>query len=259
MPEGDSLHRIAVQLQPLVGHGVEASSPNPRGLVTGVAAAVDGRRLAGVEAVGKHLLLRFEGGVTVRNHLRMTGRWRVDRADVPLRGRPWLLLRAGGLAATQWNGPVLTLSREALRQVGPDILALRIDLQAVAVGLRASEPGRLVGEALQDQRLVAGIGNMWMSECLWATRLSPWLTVGEVDDSGLCDALEWVRRAMQDSVEGTRPARAVYRRVGRPCMRCGTAILGRGQGEANRVAYWCPTCQPGSVSAGSTGDPPPRT
>ena len=77
MPEGDSLHRAAARLQPLVGLRLTATSPHPRGLVTGVARAVDGLRLESVEAVGKNLLLRFEGGVTVRSHLRMNGRWRV--------------------------------------------------------------------------------------------------------------------------------------------------------------------------------------
>ena len=96
MPEGDSLHRAAARLRPLVGRDVTASSPHPRGLVTGVAAAVDGRRLEAVEAVGKHLLLRFEGGVTVRSHLRMNGRWRVGPIGSTRHGRPWLVLRAGG-------------------------------------------------------------------------------------------------------------------------------------------------------------------
>ena len=80
MPEGDSLRRAAARLQPLVGRRIEASSPHPRGQVTGVAAAVDGRVLESVEAVGKNLLLRFEGGVVVRSHLRMNGRWRVGVA-----------------------------------------------------------------------------------------------------------------------------------------------------------------------------------
>src|SRR4029079_18642275 len=94
MPEGDSVHRAAARLRPLVGLRLAASSANPRVLVTGVARAVDGRRLEGVEAVGKNLLLRFEGGVTVRSHLRMTGRWRVGPAGSTGAGPPWLLLRA---------------------------------------------------------------------------------------------------------------------------------------------------------------------
>ena len=94
MPEGDSLHRVARRLQVLVGERVEAESPNPRGLATGVARAVDGRVLERVEAVGKNVLLHFEGGVVVRSHLRMNGRWRVRRRGDPgWRGSPWLVLR----------------------------------------------------------------------------------------------------------------------------------------------------------------------
>src|SRR3954453_10571510 len=123
MPEGDSLHRAAARLRPLVGRRLSASSPHPRGLVTGVAAAVDGRRLEGVEAVGKHLLLRFEGGITIRSHLRMNGRWRVEPIGAQRAGLPWLVLRADGLEATQWNGPVLTFDHRAVRRLGPDLLA----------------------------------------------------------------------------------------------------------------------------------------
>ena len=92
MPEGDALHRAAARLQPLVGQRVEAESPSPQGEATGVARAVDGRVLERVEAVGKHLLLHFEGGVVLRSHLRMTGRWRVA-ARGATRGRPSHLSR----------------------------------------------------------------------------------------------------------------------------------------------------------------------
>ena len=93
MPEGDALHRAAERLRPLVGERVEAESPNPRGQATGVARAIDGRVLEGVDAVGKHLLLRFEGGVVLRSHLRMNGRWRLDPRGRERRGLPWLVLR----------------------------------------------------------------------------------------------------------------------------------------------------------------------
>src|SRR5213596_2779746 len=93
MPEGDSLHRIAGLLQPLVGERVAAESPHPRGLATGVARVLDGRVLESVDAVGKHLLLRFDGGVVLRSHLRMSGRWRLDRRGSARRGLPWLVLR----------------------------------------------------------------------------------------------------------------------------------------------------------------------
>jgi endonuclease-8 len=244
MPEGDSLHRAAARLQPLVGLRLTATSPHPRGLVTGVARAVDGLRLESVEAVGKNLLLRFEGGVTVRSHLRMNGRWRVGPAGSTRAGRPWLLLRGDAIEATQWNGPVLTLDLGPVRRLGPDLLADASDPGTLVPRLRRGDSSRPLGEVLQDQRLVAGVGNMWMSEALWAVRLSPWLRLAEVSDEELFDALQWARSTMRASVAGARPARAVYRRAGRPCRRCGTPIESRGQGDDNRTAYWCPECQP---------------
>src|ERR671915_1971855 len=72
MPEGDSLHRAARRLQVLVGERVEVETPNPRGAVKRLAERLDGRVLESVEAVGKNLLLRFEGGVVLRSHLRMS-------------------------------------------------------------------------------------------------------------------------------------------------------------------------------------------
>jgi endonuclease-8 len=246
MPEGDSLHRVAAVLRPLVGLRIAATSPHPRGLVTGVAAAVDGRRLEGVEAVGKHLLLRFEGGVTLRSHLRLSGRWHVGPVGSTRAGRPWLVLRAGGLEATQWNGPVLSLDQGAVRRLGPDLLADATDPADLVPRLRRTEASRPLGEVLQDQRLVAGVGNRWVSEALWASGLSPWLPVGQASDDDLNAALLWARREMRAAVTGPRPGAEVYGRVGRPCRRCRDVIVARGQGDDNRTAYWCPGCQRGS-------------
>ena len=243
MPEGDSLHRVAARLQVLVGERVQAESPHPRGLVTGVARVVDGRTLEAVEAVGKHLLLRFEGGVVLRSHLRMNGRWRVAPRGSPRRGLPWLVLRGVSWEATQWNGPVLTLDERPVRRLGPDLLADHTRVDDVVARARAVHPERLVGEVLVDQRVVAGIGNMWLAESLWQARVSPWRRVGDVGDGELRAALSWARETMRASVAGSRSGRAVYRRAGRPCPRCGTRIASRGLGDANRTAYWCPGCQ----------------
>jgi endonuclease-8 len=247
MPEGDALHRAAAQLQPLVGERIEASSPNPQGEATGVARAVDGRVLEGVEAVGKHLLLHFEGGVVLRSHLRMNGRWRIVPRDTT-RGRPWLVLRGRAWEATQWNGPVLTLERRPLRRLGPDLLADDTDVADVVGRLRREPSSRLVGEALLDQRVVAGLGNMWLAEMLWEARVSPWIRVGAVTDDELAQALGWAREAMRTAVHAPRGRRTVYRRAGMACRRCGTPIASRGLGDANRTAYWCPACQPDRVS-----------
>ena len=260
MPEGDSLHRIARRLQVLVGERVEAESPNPRGLATGVARAIDGRVLESVEAVGKNLLLRFDGNVVVRSHLRMTGRWSVRRrAEATQRGAPWLVLRTCEWEASQWNGPVLAIGATRVRELGPDVLAPEVETAAIVARLRRADPSQLVGEALVDQRLVAGIGNMWLAEMLWHARVSPWARLGEVPEEGLSAALHWVRQQMAASVVGRRPSGAVYRRAGRSCPRCGDVIRAGGLGDANRTAYWCPNCQSERSSAEGEGFEPSRS
>ena len=260
MPEGDSVHRAARSLQVLVGDRVEADSPNPRGLATGVARAVDGRVLERVEALGKNVLLHFDGGVVVRSHLRMTGRWRVRRrADSAWRGSPWLVLRGAEWEATQWNGPVLGLGRGGVERLGPDVLAADTDAAAVVARLREVDQRRLVGEALVDQRIVSGIGNMWLAEALWSARVSPWSRLHEVEDDELERILEWAMGAMSDSVAGRRPRRAVYRRAGRGCPRCGEVIRSHGLGDANRTAYWCPACQRRGDEAEGEGFEPSRS
>ena len=243
MPEGDSLHRAARRLQALVGETVEVESPNPRAAATGVAEQLDGRRLEGVEAVGKNLLLSFEGGLILRSHLRMSGRWTVRERGSVTRGRPWLVLRGRGREAVLWGGPVLELNKRAVRRLGPDILARPPDLDRMVASLRA-DSRRELGDALLDQRLVSGIGNLWKAESLWRARVSPWRPVGETTDAELRRVLEEAARLMRASVDSGREERAIYRRAGRPCPRCRTPIESRGQGDANRTAYWCPVCQP---------------
>ena len=249
MPEGDSLHRAAQRLLPLVGQRLEVMSPNPRAQATGVAPRVDGRVLQSVEAVGKNLLLTFEGGIVVRSHLRMTGRWAIEPRGKPRTGLPWLVLRGDELEGVLWNGPVLTLESRQLRRLGQDVLADEFDVDAAAARLR-SAGDRPLGEALQDQRLVAGIGNMWMAEALWTVQVSPWVRVAEASDAMLCDAVAAARRLMQEALATGRPRRQVYRRGGRPCPRCGTIVRSRGQGDDNRTAYWCPGCQAGAGPPG---------
>jgi endonuclease-8 len=243
MPEGDSLHRAARRLQPLVGERVEVETPNPRAQVGRVAERLDGRRLLSVEAVGKNLLLTFEGGIVLRSHLRMTGRWTLVPRGSTRRGRAWLVLRGSRYEAVQWNGPVLELHRRAIGRLGPDVLAEEPDLNRMVSNLRAGDQGRAVGDALLDQRLVAGIGNKWKAEALWAVELSPWRPLAETSDAELQAVLRAAAGQMRGSLEGRRHANRVYRLVGRSCPRCGAQVASRGQGDANRIAYWCPGCQ----------------
>jgi endonuclease VIII len=252
MPEGDSLHRAARRLQVLVGQRVAVETPHPRAAAAVAAERLDGRMLEAVEAVGKNLLLTFEGGLVLRSHLRMSGRWQVRESGRTLTGRPWLVLRSDGHEALLWNGPVLELSKRPRRpHVGPDILAEPPELEAMVSNLRREPAAREFGDALLDQRLVAGIGNLWRAEALWHAQLSPWLALGEVSDEELERVLQEAARLMRASVEKGRQGRAVYRRAGRPCPRCGEPVRSRGQGDDNRIAYWCPRCQRGEGPPGA--------
>src|SRR5579871_213959 len=123
MPEGDALHRAAVRLQPLVGRRVVVAAFHPRARATGVAERIDGRILESVEARGKNLLLRFEGGYVLRSHLQMSGSWRLLPAGAEVRGSPWLVLQGGAWQAVLRGGAVLELTDRAIRGLGPDILA----------------------------------------------------------------------------------------------------------------------------------------
>src|SRR5207237_7984277 len=167
----------------------------------------------------------------------------VTRRGAPRTGLPWLVIRGGQHEAVLWNGAVLERDGRPLRRVGPDILDVPPDLDRMVANLRR-DPRRAVGEAVLDQRLVAGIGNMWKAECLWAARVSPWAAVGELDDGELRAVLQEAHRLMRTGVEGARPLRRVYRRVGRPCPRCGEPIRSRRQGADRRTACWGPACQP---------------
>ena len=242
MPEGDALHRAARRLQPLVGGPVEVETPHPRAQVGRIAERLDGRRLVEVRAAGKNLLLSFEGGYVLRSHLRMSGRWALVPRGSRRTGTPWLILRGSAHEAVLWNGPVLELHARAVRCLGPDILADPPDLAAMASNLRR-DASRELGDALLDQRLVAGIGNKWRSEALWEARLSPWLPVEHASEAQLRGALKAAHDQMLGSLDGVRRANRVYRLAGRPCPRCGERIRSRGQGDANRIVYWCPGCQ----------------
>ena len=243
MPEGDAIHRAARRLQPLVGEAVEVETPHPQAAVKNLPERLSGRRLEAVEAVGKNLLLRFEGGLVLRSHLRMRGRWQLRPRNGNYRGRPWLVLRGAEQEAVLWNGPVLELQGRGVRRLGPDILADPPDFDAMLARLRLTEQSRELGDAVLDQRLIAGIGNAWKAEALWRARLSPWRKLGEVTDGELQSVLREAAQLMRSSLEGHRERKATYRRAGRPCPRCGTAIRSRGQGDDNRIAYWCPACQ----------------
>jgi len=211
MPEGDSLHLAARRLQVLVGQRIEAESPHPRAQAERVAERIDGRRLESVQAHGKNLVLRGE--------------------------------QAEGVL---WNGPVLELHTRALGRLGPDILERPPRIDAMLERMRRADPSRWLGETLLDQTVVAGIGNMWLAESLWEAEVSPWRRLPAVREEERRRALEAAAKLMRASVDGGRVSRhRVYRLAGRPCARCRTPIRSWGQGDDNRIVYWCPGCQAG--------------
>ncbi|MBA2615311.1 MAG: DNA glycosylase [Actinobacteria bacterium] len=244
MPEGDSLHRAAARLQPLVGETLAVEAHHPRAQVLRIAEEIDGKRLEGVKAVGKNLLLTFEGGLVLRSHLRMTGRWGIRPSGADVRGRPWLVLRGREHQGVLWNGAVLQLARRhpQVERLGPDVMLDPPDLDGMVARLRATDKEREVGDALLDQRLVAGIGNMWKAEGLFLAGQSPWSRLHEVSDEELRRVLDETSRAMRAT---RRQRHLVYGRVGLPCRRCNALIDAWRQGDDARTAFWCPSCQAG--------------
>jgi endonuclease VIII len=250
MPEGDALHRAAERLRVLEGEIVTVETPHPRAAVLRLPERLDGLRLERVQAVGKNLLLSFEGGLLLRSHLRMHGRWRVQAAGTEPHGTPWLVLRGSECQAVLWNGPVLELKRgrsPAVARLGPDVLADPPDEKAMIARLRGAGPSRQVGDALLDQRLLAGVGNMWKAEILFEAGISPWRPIGELSDDDLARIVGQATRLMRTG----RRRHRVYRRAGLPCRVCGAGIRSYPQGDEARMAYWCPGCQGGTGPAGA--------
>ncbi len=257
MPEGDAIHRAAGRIRAaLAGRVLERiSTPQPRHRFERWPEKLAGRTLEAVDAHGKHLLIRFEGGLTIHSHLRMSGSWSVrpeGEASPRSMRRAWLVLAGGGSEAVQYGGPVLELMSAArartdprLAALGPDVIGESFDERLFLRRLREDDPTRPIGDALLDQRTVAGIGNMWKAECCWAAELDPWRQTADVGDEQVLAAIAFAREEMTRSVRDGRHDRphATYRQAGRPCPRCGATIRQRGQWENNRVTFWCPSCQ----------------
>jgi endonuclease-8 len=162
------------------------------------------------------------------------------------------VFRSAGHEVVEFDGPLLELMTEGrtrfdqrLAALGPDVLAPEFDSERFLARLRADDQTRTLGDALLDQRNVAGIGNIWKAEGCWEAAIDPWRSVGGVSDGEAVGIIDAMRPRMQRSATaGHRAIEArVYGRSGRPCPRCGGRITARGQGDANRTTYWCPGCQ----------------
>jgi endonuclease VIII len=258
VPEGDSIHKAARRLGgALLGNEIVAiETPQERHGMERWPERLAGRAVGAVDARGKHLFIRFEGGLTLHSHLRMTGRWNVYRRGERWRRSPrsaWLVIRTADHEVVQFGGPVLELMTDSrtrfdrrLAALGPDVLDADFDERRFLVRLRQDDQSRGVGDALLDQRNLAGIGNLWKSEGCFLAGIDPWRRTGEVSDAEVLSVVRSVRPLMQASAAGGGRGdrrRWVFERSGLPCRRCGTAIRARGQGDDNRTTYWCPRCQ----------------
>jgi endonuclease VIII len=256
MPEGDTIHRAAERIRGVLEARVpeEIQTPHPRHRADRWPQRLRGRAVRAVEARGKHLLVRFEGDLTLHSHLRMSGLWVVCREGQRWRRtatRAWLVMRCEGWEVVQFDGPVLELMSDyrartdpRLATLGQDVLGEDFDAE-LFLGRFRGDTTRPIGDALLDQWVLAGIGNLWKAELCFAAGIDPWRTVAAVSDEEVLELVALARQLMRESVTRgymARP-RAVYRQAGRPCPRCGTIIRRRGQGESNRITYWCPGCQ----------------
>lgn len=267
MPEGDTIFKLASELRPaLAGRRLVRADLRTPALAT---ADLTGRTVTEVAPRGKHLMIRLDDGRTLHSHLRMDGSWRLFAAGERWRGGPAYEVRAvlgtAAHTAVGYRLPVLDLLPTAeedrlVGHLGPDLLdpAWGPAHRDEAVRRLLADPARPVGDALLDQRDLAGIGNVYRCELCFLRGVTPWLPVGEVPD--LPRLVTLAQRALfanrfrhgHVTTGDLRRGRTnwVYGRADRPCLRCGTPVRVRhaAPGHAapeERVTYWCPHCQRG--------------
>jgi endonuclease-8 len=278
VPEGDTIHRAAARMRPALEGRRLVRFEAPR-LVGDRPRA--GELIEGVEARGKHLLVHFEGGLTLRTHMRMTGSWHLYRAGERWRKGPHLARAVveadSGWLAVCFQAPVVeTYHRSAgeplaLAGLGPDLTGPDPDLDAVLErAATIPAPSTEVADVLLDQRVASGIGNVYKSEVLFLHGLDPFTPVSVVDADRLrriyATAHELLRANLGSGRRVTyRGGVAVYARRGQECFRCGTPVRMRYQGPMARSTYWCPSCQrppdahgPGGDDGRSVAPPPVR-
>jgi endonuclease-8 len=279
MPEGDTILRAAQALhRVLAGHTVTRfDSVYPA--LTRVAEdhPIVGRTIEAVTARGKHLLISFSGDLILRTHMRMNGSWHLYRT-----GAKWqrpssemrVLVATAGAVAVGFNVPVAEWlsSRQMARHpqmsaLGPDLLAgagaeyrYTVDVAEIVRRMRGHSRDP-IAEVLLNQRVVAGIGNVFKSEILFAAGVSPFATVDSLSEpelerivgiardqlaASVLDRSRTLTPAIGRRTTGSLDPAArlwVYSRRGKKCRRCGAIIRSKKTGRDARLTYWCPHCQ----------------
>ena len=259
MPEGDTIFRTAMTLR----SAIETSTvtvAEARDLRQDVEALV-GQQLLSIEARGKHLLMHFEQGEALHSHMGMTGAWHLYHA-----GEPWkkpqrraaITLHFDQTIAVCFSPKLLELltktayrRHEYLRRLGPDILATELAAAVILARFRIHNATPL-GEAVMNQTIACGVGNVYKSEVLFLNQLNPFRPTRVFSDDQVVKFVTDARRLMKRNLSGY-PRRTrfagdamrlwVYDRRGEPCFDCGTQIQMRRQGDLGRSTYWCPSCQ----------------
>ena len=252
MPEGDTIHRTARTLdRALAGERlVRLELPRLR-----FAPFPPETLVEGVDAAGKHCLVRFDDGRALRTHLGMTGSWHLYR-----QGERWKRSRAGLralVAVAAWeavcfDAPTVELTMDPpIGHLGPDLCRDDADIDEALRRMGEIEVDRPVCDVLLDQRVASGIGNIWKNESCFACGIDPSTPLRLVTDDERRRLLVTASAMLRRSVEGPRPAMQVYGRAGQPCRRCGAAITWARAGTPPRGTYWCPACQPTRAGTGS--------
>ncbi|MBV9578819.1 MAG: Fpg/Nei family DNA glycosylase [Chloroflexi bacterium] len=281
MPEGDTIFQTAAALRPLlVGQHIlraRARTPGPQ------IQRIVGTRVVSIDPIGKHLLIRFDNGLTLHTHLRMGGTWHRYAPGERWRIADWrakVVLEVAEHVVVCFNAPVAELMDEravarhpALAALGPDLLSPSFSPDDAFRRLRSRADAE-IAEALLDQRVMAGIGNVFKSEILFIELVNPWTPVAALADACLHSIIATAHRLLLDNATPGRPQRVttrgdasvrgsayVYGRANEPCTHCGTPVRVKRQGSLNRPTYWCPRCQPASEPAPTspTSRESPRT
>lgn len=279
MPEGDTIYRAARALQRAIEGKVVT------GFETGLAklaraedeATLIGRVVEKVESRGKWLLIYFSGDLILVTHMLMSGSWHLYRTGERWRmgrNRMRVVIRTADWEAVAFNVPIAefhtarSLERHSqIPKLGPDILAEEFTVEDGVSKLReygAQNPDAEIAVVLLNQRVLAGLGNVYKSEVAFAAGVNPFRAMRTITQREMETMVDFAQRYMKANVAdgkgdgivtytgGRRTTHAmhreerlwVYRRQGQECRRCGATVMMRKQGVQARSTYWCPECQP---------------